>query len=120
VTDRIAIRGLRVQAHVGVTPEERAREQTLVIDVEISTDLSRSSYSDELEDTIDYSAAVSRVADAVRSTSSSLLEHLAAEVASVVSRMDGVRGVTVEISKDPPPVSESVEAISVTIERAGA
>jgi dihydroneopterin aldolase len=106
-----------VDAHVGVTAEERSRSQTVVLDVDIDADLSKACQSDELSDTIDYSAAVARVADVVRSSEYKLLEHLASRVVSVVSCMDGVRGVTIEVSKQPPPVSESVEAIVVRIER---
>jgi 7,8-dihydroneopterin aldolase/epimerase/oxygenase len=117
VSDRIGILGLRVDAHIGVTEEERARPQTLRLDVDITADLSKASASDDLADTIDYAAAVSLISETVRSSRCKLLEHLAYEVASVVSCMELVTGVSVAISKQPPPVSESVDAIVVRIER---
>lgn len=111
----IKIRGLRVATRVGVTPEERARPQTVVLDVDVDADLAPAAASDELRDTIDYAAAVTRVADVVAASEANLLEHLAAKVISALSRMEGVQGVTVEISKQPPPVAEDVESIAVRI-----
>jgi 7,8-dihydroneopterin aldolase/epimerase/oxygenase len=116
VTDAIVLRGLRVDARVGVTDDERARPQTVVVDVDIAADLSKAAASDDVGDTIDYGAAVSAIADAVRRSETRLLERLAADVASVLSRMDGVEAVTVEIRKASPPVSEDVEGIGVRIE----
>ncbi len=113
--DQLRIRGLRVATRVGVGVEERSRPQTVVVDIDIDADLSRAAMSDDLRDTIDYSAVATRVADVIAASEVSLLEHLAARVISAVSRMDGVVGVTVQISKEPPPVAEDVEAISVRI-----
>jgi dihydroneopterin aldolase len=117
VSDTIRIRGLQVQTRVGVTPEERARPQIVVVDLEVSADLARAAASDSLEDTIDYAVLTTTVADVIRSSEARLLEHLASTVVSVVSRMDGVLGVTVEIAKRPPPVDERVDAVGVRIER---
>jgi dihydroneopterin aldolase len=117
VGDRIRIRGLLVDAHIGVTEEERARRQTLRLDVDIEADLSAASASDDLADTVDYASTVSVIADTVRSSRCQLLEHLASEVASVVTCNELVSGVVVEVSKQPPPVSERVDAIVVRIER---
>ena len=115
MSGRISVRGLRVPARVGVTQRERDATQTLVIDVDVDADLARAARSDDVSDTVDYSTVVALVAETVSSTQSRLLERLASEVVSVVSRMDGVKGVTVEIAKDPPPVSQQVERVSVTI-----
>jgi dihydroneopterin aldolase len=120
MSDGIRIRGLRIDTLSGATSQERARPQTVVLDLDISADLSRAAASDDLADTIDYGAVVDSVASLVRSTESKLLEHLAAKVISVVSRMDAVSDVTVEIAKLSPPVDERVEAIGVRIERRGA
>jgi dihydroneopterin aldolase len=119
VSDAIVIRGLEVETRVGVTPEERARPQVVVVDIDIAADLSRAAASDELAETIDYSAAVSRVAETIAGSETRLLEHLAGKVISVLSRMDGVEDVTVQISKRPPPVAERVEAVAVRIVGSG-
>lgn len=116
--DRISIKRLEVQAHVGVTEEERATEQLLILDVDIATDLRRAGATDDLVDTIDYGRVTEEVADLVRSTTAALLEHLAEKVAAHIAAFPGVNGVSVEIAKASPPIAEEVGAVAVKIERA--
>lgn len=115
--DRITIRDLRVETRVGVTDEERARPQSVVVGIEIEADLSAAGVSDELDDTIDYDRVVTEVGALLRGSECRLLEHLAQQIASQVVRMQGVRAVTVEVSKESPPISEDVGPIGVRIER---
>ena len=115
--DAIDVKGLRVEAHVGVTETERSRPQTVVVDVRVSADLKKASTTDDLAHTIDYAAVSALIVQCVSSKRSSLLEHLAGEIADALLGFQGVRGVTVQIAKEPPPVSENVDRIAVTIER---
>ena len=115
MSGRISVRGLRVPARVGVTDRERDAPQTVLVDVDVEADLARAARSDDVADTVDYSGLVALVAETISSTEAKLLERLASEVVSVVSRMDGVKRVTVEIAKDPPPLAQQVERVSVTI-----
>ncbi len=117
MADAISIAGLRVQTHVGVTPEERAEPQEVVIDVEIETDLRPPGRSDVLGDTVDYARATTAIAELVEATRANLLEHLAEQIAGTLLRLQGVRAVRVEIAKDKPPVVENVNSITVRIER---
>lgn len=115
--DVITIRDLRVETHIGVTKEERSRTQTVAINIDIEADLAKAGQSDDLADTIDYDRVATRVADLVRSTEAHLLESLAEKIADFVFSNDGVLGVTVEISKERPPIDEDVGAVVVTLER---
>lgn len=115
--DRILIQDLRVEARVGVSEEEHARPQVLLVTVEILADLGAAASSDDLAATIDYDKTVTDVADLVRHGESNLLEHIAGRIASHISTIDGVLGVNVELAKEVPPVTENVGEISVRIER---
>ena len=106
-----------MKTHIGVTPEERAELQEVVADITISADLRKPGRSDALEDTVDYARATRIVADIIESSRASLLEHLADKVAGALLDLEGVRAVTVEIAKDPPPVGENVRNIAIRIER---
>ena len=117
MTDRIAISRLRVPARLGVAEEERAESQMLVLNLEIEADLARAGQTDTLEDTVDYHRAVSLVSDVVRQSEAHLLEHLAQRVAAALLDIEGVRGVTVEIAKEPPPIEEDIRSVSVRIHR---
>ena len=115
--DRISIHGLKVETRVGVTEEERAQPRPVVISIDIWADLIPAGKSDDLGDTIDYDAAASEVARLVRSTQAKLLEHLADKIATVIGAIEGVNGVSVEVTKESPPTTEEVKAVSVRIER---
>ena len=116
-TDRITIRDLKVQARVGVSEAERSEPQTLSIGIEIDADLSTAAASDRLEDTIDYGAVAADVARLVRAADARLLESIADEVARHLLELEGVLGVSVEVLKEHPPISEDVGPVGVRIVR---
>ena len=115
--DRISIRGLRVATHVGVTEEERATSQIVVVDVDAVVDLSSASASDDLSDTVDYGTLTTRIWELVQGHESRLLESLAGSVAQLVLEVVGVEQVLVRVAKESPPVKEDLDSVSVRIER---
>ena len=115
--DSIVVRDLRVETHIGVTEEERATPQTVLIDLDIGVDLRPAGNSDDLTDTIDYSAVTGEVAALAAAESTQLLEHLAERIAEVLLSHSGVMTVTVDIAKESPPVAENVGRIAVRVER---
>ena len=115
--DVIRIHGLKVEAHVGVTDEERATAQTLIVNVEIEADLAPAGRSDELADSVDYDELATEIAALVRAKESKLLERVAHDIASAISRRKGVAGVTVEVIKPSPPTVEDVGEVGVKIVR---
>ncbi len=117
MSDRILVRGLKVATRVGWTAEERARPQVLLVDLDVETDVSASARSDDLGDTIDYAVLIAEVSSYVSSQEARLLERLAAEVAEMVSAMNGVKRVSVEIAKQVVPVPEEVGRVAVRVER---
>jgi dihydroneopterin aldolase len=117
MTDVIAIDDLRVDARVGVTDDERAKPQSLLVSLEIKLDLARAAARDDLSDTIDYDWLATAVADLIRRDEAYLLEHLAGKVADLVSAVKGVQGVTVEIAKESVPTQERVGNVRVRLER---
>jgi dihydroneopterin aldolase len=117
MSDHILVSGLRVRTRVGWTDEERADPQFVLVDLDVETDASASSASDDLADTIDYARVISEVADYVEAQETRLLERLAAEVAERVSALDGVKRVSVEIAKEVVPVPEEVGRVAVRVER---
>src|SRR5687768_7549006 len=117
MTDRISITGLKVAAHIGVTEEERARPQTLVVNLELEADLRRAGASDDLDDTVDYDNLATSVAGLIRESETKLVESLAEKVASHVCASKKVDRVTVELMKESPPVAEDVGPIAVRITR---
>jgi 7,8-dihydroneopterin aldolase/epimerase/oxygenase len=115
--ESLKILGLKVPAHIGITEEERSRAQNVIVSVEVFADLTAAVASDEFADTIDYDRLTTDVAQLVRSSRSNLLEHLAGSIADHIGSLSGVERVTVEVSKESPPVREHVEEIAVRITR---
>ena len=62
VSDRIALRGLRVRGHHGVFEHERRDGQDFVVDVTVWLDLAPAAASDDLADTLNYGELAQRAA----------------------------------------------------------
>ena len=52
ISDRLELRGLEVECIIGDLPEERGREQRLLVDVSLGCDLAAAGASDALCDTV--------------------------------------------------------------------
>lgn len=117
MTDRIDLRGIEVYARHGVLQSEQERAQVFRVDVTVFTDLSTPGASDNLNDTLDYSALALEVREVVGSDSHKLIETVAASVADVVLGHPGVDKTIVTIHKPDAPIDLIFEDVSVTIER---
>lgn len=115
--DGLFIRGLRVSCRIGVPDEERARPQTIILDIDAERDLTAASASDELADTLDYGTLTSAVAGVAEKTETRLLEHMAELVAECVLGFRGIERVTVSVAKEKAPIPEEVEAVGIRIVR---
>jgi dihydroneopterin aldolase len=115
--DNVIIRNLEVQARVGVTAEERARPQRLLVSIDMALDLSRAGQSDALEATVDYAAVADQVRATVSQRERQLVEAVAHDVVTAVLAIDLVRAVTVEIRKFSVPGSDHV-AVRMTRQKA--
>ncbi|MCH2592649.1 MAG: dihydroneopterin aldolase [Pedosphaera sp.] len=84
MTDRITIKDLEVQFHVGVPDEERAEPQKLLITIEMTHDLVPSGASDNLAQTIDYYTVCQAVKALGQARRWKLLEALADDICKLV------------------------------------
>jgi dihydroneopterin aldolase len=115
--DRIAVRGMLFLARHGVTLDERLEPQPFEVDVELRKDLSAASASDDLADTIDYSALFSLVAGIVEGESYRLLESLAGAIATAVLNESDAVEVEVRVRKPRAPLPGPFQAVEVAITR---
>jgi FolB domain-containing protein len=97
--DKIFIRGLLVQARVGITEKERRRKQGVIIDIFIFRDLSEAGTTDDPEKTVSYSQINDYVLDFVANGEFKLLEGLAEGIASILLKNRTVMKVKVRIRK---------------------
>ena len=116
--DSIDITGITAETHIGWPDDERSVPQVVIVDLVLHCDLSRAGLTDDLADTVDYDEVIAGVRDLIRSSKSRLLEHLAEEIATLISRNRLVERVTVRIRKEAfPQPGSGVEEVSVAIER---
>lgn len=110
----VYIRGLRAGAIIGVYERERHERQTLVLDLEMASDMTRAAASDQIEDALDYAAVAERVTALVEASEFQLLEALGEAVVTMVMREFGVPWLRLRLSK-PGAVAEA-EDVGVVIE----
>ena len=97
--DKIKLVDLQVQYHVGVSEDERAKPQRLLITLEIDHDFKNAIAADNLADTIDYHAVSQRLLKFGEGCHWQLIETVAADVATMVMDEFRARAVTVEVKK---------------------
>lgn len=97
--DRIVLHDILVQGKHGVNPAERDTPQTFRIDLVLQVDLSRAAASDDLHDSINYSAVYRRIVEIVKTRSYALLEKLASVILDEVASDERIRTADISIAK---------------------
>jgi dihydroneopterin aldolase len=110
---KISIADLEVFFCVGVTDEERAKPQRLLISVDMAVDFSVAAVSDRIEKTINYQEVANDVLKYGDGRNWKLIEKLATNLAEFILARYKPQGVTVEIKKFVIPQARHV-AVSVT------
>lgn len=113
--DKIVIKDLEVDAHVGVTEAERAQPQRLLVTVELERDLAEAGGSDSEAATTRYDVVAAMIHKVVEERPRNLVEAIAAEIADTILQRRLALAVTVEVKKFSIPRSRYV---SVQIHRA--
>jgi len=96
---KLELCGLEVSCVIGDRADERAREQTLVLDVSLALDIEAVAVSDALEDTVDYVALAEGIRAALKTGRFKMIEAAAACAAEVCLKMPKVSGVSVRVEK---------------------
>lgn len=115
--DRIEVRGLELLVYCGVLPEEQARKQPFLFDLDLYLDLAEAGATDDLTKTADYGHLVDVLAAKLDVERFQLLERMAARVAELVFDNTAVDEVTVTARKLRPPVAAHVDTTGVRIHR---
>jgi dihydroneopterin aldolase len=116
-TDLIELRGLRVLGLCGLLPEEQSRAQPLEVDIDVEADLSAAGASDDVEDTIDYSAICAIAERIISAERFDLLEALAQRLVEAVLADQRALAVTIGVRKLRPPVPHHLDTCGVRIRR---
>jgi dihydroneopterin aldolase len=121
-TDEILLEGMRFYAYHGVNPEEQTLGQRFTVDVVLAVDLRRAGQSDELVNTVSYSAVYKVVRRIVEGEPRQLIEAVAEEIsAAILTEFPLAARVTVTVRKPQVPMKGSMlDAAGVRITRSRA
>ena len=111
----IKVENIRVYAHHGCLKEETIIGSDYRVDVVVKADLSKSSLSDELNDTVDY-VFLNKVVIEEMATPSKLLETVAQRILDRFFNEDHlISKATVSVSKINPPIGGDVEMVTIEL-----
>jgi 7,8-dihydroneopterin aldolase/epimerase/oxygenase len=113
--DTIFLDQVAVQTKLGVPDWERLKPQTIILDIEIGYDLSKSCQSDAIKDTIDYGLVVKRIRETLTDNSFKLVEALAEHICQMVIKEFQAESVKIKVAK--PAVLPNLKSLGVIITR---
>jgi len=110
---RIYLKNIRLYAFHGCMDEEEKIGSDYVVNVFVDTDLSHSSLSDDLKDTVDY-VALHAIVKKEMSIRAKLLEKVADRILKrILKEHPEVVLVNVKVAKKNPPIGGNVEEVAV-------
>ena len=113
--DTIFIHGLQCECVIGVWEWEKKINQTLMLDIDLATDISAAAKSDDLQDTLDYKKISDRVMEYAKDNTFDLIETLIERLAEVILNEFPVPWVRIRLDKGG--VVKKVNNVGVMIER---
>jgi len=112
----IKLQNIRTFSYHGCLVEESKIGSEYAVNLEIKTDLRKSSLSDQLADTVDY-VLLNRIVVEEMAIRSNLIEHVAHRILSrIFKEIPEVSRINVSVSKINPPIGGDVEAVTVEME----
>lgn len=117
MNDKIHLRGVHLECHIGVPPEERAQSQELIVDVELDVDVRAAGLSDRFADTVDYAAVRESMVQVAGRRQYALIESLAESLASEILAAFPVESVRLLVRKPAALAQVRVDWAGVEIVR---
>lgn len=116
--DKIILNQLEFHGRIGVKDAERTVGQWLVVNLELSCDLSTAAASDDLRDTVSYSSVARTVHEVGTTVTCYLLEYMAAVmIEAILVDHPQVKAVRLQLFKRPPPVAIPIHSAGVELYR---
>ena len=112
--DKIILTGCRFFTRIGCIEEERLRPQEILFDIEITTDISVSAKTDDINDALDYRVVHESVKKIVENNTFMLIETLIESISASILGHPLAQKVLVRLHK--PRAMEKKDVIMTTIE----
>ncbi|WP_445456303.1 dihydroneopterin aldolase [Flavobacterium sp. HNIBRBA15423] len=113
----IILQNIRTYSYHGCLIEEGKIGSDYKVDLEIKTNLKKSSKTDELHDTVDY-VDLNKIIVEEMAIRAKLLEHVAQRIIERILReIPAVLKVKIGVSKLNPPIGGDVEAVTIVMKQ---
>lgn len=113
--DIVFIHDLQIDTVIGIYDWERKIRQTISLDIEMATDISKAAKSDDIEDTLSYKTVAKRLIEFIEQSEFELVEALAEKICSIV--MDEFSVPWVKLTLHKPGAVRGSKSVGVIIER---
>lgn len=113
--DIIFLKNLEIDTVIGIYDWEREIKQTVVLDLEMATDISKAAASDHIDDTLDYKAVAKRLIQFVGESEFQLVETLTERIAKIILSEFNVPWVKVVLNKQG--AITGAQGVGIIIER---
>ena len=112
----ITLKNFKVPMFIGIYPHEKETQQTVLITLEMTVDISKSSQSDKIQDALDYDHVIDCVTVTLQSKHFNLIEHAPDVVLThLLATFPQILGCHIELKK--PSAIQNADYISVSIEK---
>ena len=113
--DKVLIRELKVEAILGILPQERLTPQPVLINITVFTDTRRAARSKDIVDAVNYAALADAATKLTIDGKYLLIETLVEDLAALSLSLAHVEGVSVRVEK--PQAVPAAGAVGVEIYR---
>ncbi len=110
---RINITNLRLRTYIGFNPDERTKQQDVVVNAEIRYRADPAFASDDEKDALNYKIITKRMISHIEQGRFNLLEKLAADLLAIATESDQVS--FAEVRVDKPHALRFADSVSVTL-----
>ena len=106
--DKILIRDLKIFAYHGVNEEEKVNGQNFIFDIDLTVNMIKACYSDNVDDTVSY-------AKVIKTVTRVFTAHITAE--AILEEYQDVAKVELTLKKPEAPMKADFSYVGVKIER---
>lgn len=113
--DKTFIKDMLVRGIIGIRDWEREKQQDILINVTVFSDMRRAAETDDIEHCVDYSALAKKIQTHAETAARLTVEALAGDLAEICLREKGVAKTIVRVEK--PGAVRFAKSVGVEIER---
>jgi len=113
--DIIYLHEIRIETIIGVYEWERRSPQTVIVDIELGTDIRTAAATERISDTVDYKAVAQRIIAYTSGSEFRLLETLAEKIAEIL--LHEYKSTWCRLRLNKLGVVKNVRDVGVIIER---